>query len=134
MEDSRICLTKIHLLVMLLCNMKHFQNKIKFVVLQTFAVVLYLDVLTSHKNIVNENEPQLAFWNFVIQLVIMAAIAYFTMPKPKQPQKMKPISLEQFDIPTAEEGRPVQVLFGKKFVAAPNVVWFGHLRSVPVKG
>lgn len=73
------------------------------------------------------------FTYFIITMALMAT-AYLTMPKPRQPKKPVPIGIEQFDLPTAEEGRPIQVLFGKRFVVSPNVVWYGHLRSVPVKG
>ena len=80
------------------------------------------------------SEVQLAWINFVIQVVIMVALSMLLAPKPKQPKKPIPIGIEQFDVPTAEEGRAIQVLFGKRFVASPNVVWYGHLRSVPVMG
>lgn len=79
-----------------------------------------------------EGEPQLAFWNFVVQVAIMVVLSMLLAPKPKT-QTPKPLGLEQFDIPTVEEGRPIQVLFGKKYIASPNVVWFGHLRSQAVK-
>jgi len=95
---------------------------------------LFLDILATPKLIIEEGAPQLAIWNFIAQVAIMIALSMLLAPKPKQPKKLKPVSLEQFDIPTAEEGRPVQVLFGKKYVCAPNVVWYGHLKSVAVKG
>lgn len=108
-------------------------NKLRFIILQIFAIILYLDMILTSKSAV-EGQPQLAFWNFVIQVAIMIALSLLLAPKPKQPKKLKPISLEQFDIPTAEEGRPIQVLFGKKYIASPNVVWFGHLKSQAVMG
>jgi len=76
----------------------------------------------------------LAFFDpisFAIKLAVMVALSMLLAPKPKTP-KIKPLGLEAFDIPTAEEGRPIQVLFGKKFVAAPNVVWYGHLKTQKV--
>ena len=97
-------------------------------------MILFLDVLATPKFIIKEGDPQLALLNFLIQVAIMIALSMLLAPKPKQPKKLKPVSLEQFDIPTAEEGRPVQVLFGKKYVAAPNVVWYGHLKTVQVWG
>lgn len=109
-------------------------KKIKFVILQIVAVILYLDILATPQPVIEKAVPQLAFWNFIIQVAIMVALSMLLAPKPKQPKKLKPVSLEQFDIPTAEEGRPIQVLFGKKYVAAPNVVWFGHLKSQRVMG
>lgn len=76
-------------------------------------------------------------FSFIVKLVIMAALAYVLAPKPKKPKVgagRKPLTLEQFDIPTAEEGRPIQVLFGKKYVASSNVVWYGHLKTTKVMG
>lgn len=128
MEDSHICRIRIRLPAMLLCKM----NKLKFIVLQIFAVVLYLDILATPQPVIKEGEPQLAIWNFLVQVVIMVALSMLLAPKPKTPDKLKPTGLEQFDIPTAEEGRPIQVLFGKRYVRSPNVVWFGHLKSQAV--
>lgn len=80
------------------------------------------------------NTETLAWINFVIQVAVMVALAMLLAPKPKQPKKPVPIGIEQFDVPTAEEGRPIQVLFGKRYVAAPNVVWYGDLKSTPIIG
>lgn len=107
-------------------------KKIKFAVLQIFAVVLYIDILRTPALVVKIGDPQLVFFNFIVQVAIMIALAMLLAPKPKPIRKPKPIGLEQFDIPTAEEGRPIQVLFGKKYISAPNVVWFGDLKSQEV--
>lgn len=109
-------------------------KKTKFWFLQILAIVLYIDILKTPAPFVKIGEPQLAIFNFLVQVAIMIALALLLAPKPKQPRKPKPISLEQFDIPTAEEGRPIQVLFGKKYISAPNVVWFGDLKSQEVMG
>lgn len=70
---------------------------------------------------------------FLIKLAIMVALAYILRPKPPSgPRPRKPSGLEDFDLPTAEEGRPIQVLFGKKRMKGPNVVWYGHLSSEPI--
>jgi len=110
-------------------------EKIKFILLQIFAAILYADIYLDFLNLPEvpiKSEPQLAFWNFVVQVAIMVVLSMLLAPKPKT-QTPKPLGLEQFDIPTVEEGRPIQVLFGKKYIASPNVVWFGHLKSQAVK-
>lgn len=70
---------------------------------------------------------------FVIKMIVMMALSYAyaaaTAKKPPKPNHAKPASLEQFNTPTAEEGRPIQVLFGKRYVEGPNVVHFGNLRT-----
>lgn len=112
-------------------------SKTKFVLLQIFAAILYVDIYLNFLGLpqsINSGEYCLGIWNFIVQVAIMIALSMLLAPKPKQPKGMKPIGLEQFDIPTAEEGRPIQVLFGKKYIAAPNVVWYGHLKSQAVMG
>lgn len=67
----------------------------------------------------------------LIYIGVSLAIAYLSQPKPLEPPK--PAGLEEFDIPTATEGRPVQVLFGKRRIKGANVVWFGDLKSTEIK-
>ena len=74
-----------------------------------------------------------AWINFVIQIAIMivsAVISAALAPKPKPP---KPASITDFDLPTAEEGREIPVVFGDVWITGPNVLWFGGLRSAPIK-
>jgi len=69
-------------------------------------------------------------WTFLIKLAVMVVLAYVLRAKPPEGTRPpKPAGLEEFDLPTAEEGRPMQVLFGKRKMKGPNVVWYGHLRS-----
>jgi len=73
---------------------------------------------------------------FLIKLAIMVALSYAVaaLSKPKAPkaQAPKPAGLENFNIPTADEGRPIQVLFGKRRISGPNVVWYGDLKVTPI--
>ena len=74
-----------------------------------------------------------AFINIVVQIGIMivsALLSYALAPKPKPP---KPASITDFDIPTAEEGREIPVVFGTVWITGPNVLWYGDLRSEPIK-
>lgn len=64
-----------------------------------------------------------AIASFVLQLLLI--------PKP---QNAKPASLDDFQVPTAEEGIEISVLFGTKVLKAPNVVWHGHFRRVAIEG
>lgn len=57
-------------------------------------------------------------------LVVSALITQAMLPKPEQP---KPAELSDFDAPTAEEGRPIPVVFGTVRVTGPNVLWYGDL-------
>lgn len=69
-------------------------------------------------------------WETVIYMVIAAVISIALAPKPPKP---KAATLDDFDLPTAEEGRPVPVVFGTLRVAGPNVLWYGDLRSKAIK-
>lgn len=69
------------------------------------------------------------WWNLFLVLVtnfIAAALA----PKPPAP---KPAALEDFDVPVAEEGRPIPVVFGTVTITGANVLWYGDLRSTAIK-
>lgn len=46
---------------------------------------------------------------------------------------IKPATLADIDAPTAEEGRPIPVLFGMALVRGANVVWYGDLKAEPIK-
>lgn len=41
--------------------------------------------------------------------------------------------LKDFDVPVAEQGRPVPVVFGTVLVEGANVLWYGDLSSTPIK-
>lgn len=68
-------------------------------------------------------------WGFLIKLAIMVVLAYVLRPKPVSIRPPKAAGIEEFEVPTAEEGRPIQVLFGKKRMKGPNVVWYGDLKA-----
>jgi len=109
--------------------MKYF--KIRYLVFQLLAIIIYIYNWKSEP--IAEKDFYLAFdpITMFIYFAAMMTLAYLTRPKIEKP---KPLGLEKFDIPTAEEGRPIQVLFGKKYIASPNVVWYGHLKTQKIKG
>jgi len=75
----------------------------------------------------------LAVVNFWVQLAIMvvcAVLSYALAPKPPEPPKP---SLDDFSLPTAEEGRAIPVVFGTVWVSGPNVLWYGDLRTTPIR-
>lgn len=71
--------------------------------------------------------------NFFFQLALLV-ISYFVSaalaPKPPKP---KPASLEDFDIPVAEQGRPIPVVFGTVLITGANVMWYGDLRTTAIQ-
>lgn len=69
----------------------------------------------------------------IVELIIMIVamiLAYVLAPKPKGP---KAATLYDFNIPTAEDGKPVPVIFGTVWISSFNVLWYGDLNTSPVK-
>lgn len=69
-------------------------------------------------------------WFFVAIFVVALVVAFAMRPKP---QTQKPASLEDFTVPTAEEGREIPVLFGTRLIEGSNLVWYGDLRSAAIR-
>lgn len=67
---------------------------------------------------------------YLVVLIVSSLIAYALAPKPPAP---KPAALSDFDVPTAEEGRPIPVVFGTVTITGPNVLWYGALRAEAIK-
>jgi hypothetical protein len=69
-------------------------------------------------------------WVYAIVFIAALVLSYALMPKP---QTQPPAGLGDIKAPTAEEGREIPVLFGTRDIESPNVVWYGHLRTVAIK-
>lgn len=50
-----------------------------------------------------------------------------------QPENAPPVDLSQVDVPTAEAGREIPVLFGTREIKNSNVVWYGDFKAVAIK-
>lgn len=71
----------------------------------------------------------MAWLNLAI-LAVSIVISFVLAPKPPQ---AKPPALDELDVPTAEPGRPIPVVFGRVRLTSPNVVWYGDLAYRPVR-
>lgn len=71
--------------------------------------------------------------NFLAQLALYVITSLITAALAPKPPKPKPASLQDFDVPTVEEGKPVPVVFGTVTLKGANVLWYGDLRSKVVK-
>ena len=69
-------------------------------------------------------------WVYAIVFIASLVVSYAMMPKP---ETRPPDGLDEIQAPTAEIGREIPVLFGTRKMDGPNVVWYGDLRTVPVK-
>jgi len=69
-------------------------------------------------------------WWYVIVLIVAVVAAYAMAPKAPEPI---PPTLRDIQAPTAEQGRPIPVVFGTYVVKSPNIVWYGDLGYVEVR-
>lgn len=69
-------------------------------------------------------------WVQLILLVVSYIVSAALAPKPPKPT---PAALNDFDIPLAEQGRPIPVVFGTMLLTGANVMWYGDLRTTPIK-
>lgn len=69
-------------------------------------------------------------WWFVIVLIVAIVAAYAISPKAPEPV---PPTLKDIQAPTAEQGRPIPVVFGTYVVRSPNIVWYGDLAYKEVR-
>ena len=74
-----------------------------------------------------------AFFVSLLLSTAVSAASYMLQKAPPKPDTPKPATLDQFDVPTAEEGRAIPVVFGTVWHESPNVVWYGDLRTEPVR-
>ena len=69
-------------------------------------------------------------WWIVAVIVASLVLAFAFTPKV---QSTPPPGLNEIKAPTAEIGREIPVLFGTRDLEAPNIVWYGDIRLVPIK-
>ncbi len=69
-------------------------------------------------------------WWYVAAWVASFVISYALMPKA---QSVKPPGLDEIKAPTAEVGREIPVLFGRRKLEGPNVVWYGDIKLEAIR-
>jgi hypothetical protein len=69
-------------------------------------------------------------FEWFIVLIATTLIARALAPKPPQP---KPAALEDFDIPVAERGKPMGVVFGTVIIESPNTLSYGDLNVTAIR-
>lgn len=57
-------------------------------------------------------------------LYFLASVAISMIMAPR-PVKPKPLAFQDFEAPTADENRPIPVIFGTVTITGANVVWYG---------
>jgi len=73
-------------------------------------------------------DPQLGFWAALILLAVSVVAQEYLRPKPKL-ENARPAGIGDYKFPTATEGRPVPLLWGRARIDAPNLAWFGDVQQ-----
>lgn len=72
----------------------------------------------------------MGFWVAFAVAIAMQVVSYLLMPKPKAPHRA---AAEKFDIPTAQEGASIPVLFGTRKIKGASVTWYGDIKTSAIK-
>ena len=67
---------------------------------------------------------QIAIW------VVTMVISMLLTPKPPKPASAVPGHL---DVPVAESGKAIPVLFGTRVIRQANVVWYGDVKTTEIR-
>lgn len=68
----------------------------------------------------------------IIYLIILIATIAISLAMAPKPVQLKPDSIEDAGIPTADPSRFAPVLFGTRTIKKSNVVWYGDLLTIPI--
>lgn len=74
----------------------------------------------------------MGFFVALVVSLLVAVVGELLRPKQKPPNA-KAAALDDFDIPTAEEGRSIPAFVGKVKIDGANVVWYGDLEVIAIK-
>jgi len=75
-------------------------------------------------------DPFTAIFIAVATLAVSFGITALMQPKATKP---KPATLEEFEFPQHEEDIPQTVIFGDVWQDGWEVLWWGNLRTQPIK-
>lgn len=70
-------------------------------------------------------------WWFIVVFIVAVVVSYAMAPR--APEPIPPSVREVSNVPTAEAGRPIPVIFGTYVVKSSNIVWYGDLAYKPIK-
>jgi len=71
-------------------------------------------------------------WIQLAIFVVSLVLSYLLAPKPAS-LNISAAGLSDIDAPTASEDRAIPVLFGYRRLTGSNVVWYGDLKTTPIR-
>lgn len=69
-------------------------------------------------------------WEWLAIIVISALVSIALAPKAPTPP---PPELGDVNAPIAQEGTAIPVVFGTVWITGPTVIWYGDLRTTPIR-
>jgi hypothetical protein len=72
-------------------------------------------------------------WAQLLVWVITTVIGALLSPRPAKPSGSAAPTPGVVDVPVAESGKPIPVLFGTRVIRQANVVWFGDVRTTEIR-
>jgi len=100
---------------------------------QVIAIILYSILnLSMMMEVPDEVNVQKADFGLTLLLwVALFALSQLLTPDPEV-ENARPKTLDDFNFPTATEGRAIPLNWGTDKLKGPNVIWYGDLRTVPI--
>lgn len=71
-------------------------------------------------------------WFALAMFAISFLATVFLAPKPEL-EKMRPGRLSDIRFPTADEGSPVPIIYGRVRLRCPNCIWYGDFKTIELK-
>lgn len=68
-------------------------------------------------------------WAQILVWAVTTVIGALLAPRPPKPAAPTPGNL---DVPVAESGKPIPVLFGTRVIRQANVVWYGDVKTTEI--
>ena len=69
-------------------------------------------------------------WEYFVYAIVMLTVSFLLQRKPK----MSPPQAQEFqEVPTAQEGESIVVLFGTRDIKSPSGVWYGEVAAEAIK-
>lgn len=67
---------------------------------------------------------------YIVVFIASVLVSYALAPKPPIPE---PASLSDINVPMAEPGSGIPVVFGRVVIEDSNTVWYGDLNVTPIE-